>query len=293
MILAAIDIGSNAARLLITDAHKYKDGSIDYTKLNFLRIPLRLGMDVFKDGKINAVRKSMLLDTMKIFRQLMDIYKVEHYYAAATSALRDASNNTSIVKEIAENCNVIINVITGQEEANILFENHFAETLGKQTAHLYIDVGGGSTELTLFNNGNIIAKESFNIGTIRLLTKTVEKQEWKTIKTFIKNNIQNFKAIDAIGSGGNINKVYNLSKIKNNNPITTIALQEFYQKLKKLSIEERMHQYDLKQDRADVIVPALEIYCSVLEWANIKNVFVPQIGVADGIIKMLYKKYNL
>jgi exopolyphosphatase/guanosine-5'-triphosphate,3'-diphosphate pyrophosphatase len=290
MILAAIDIGSNAARLLITDVHAYTDGSLDYTKLNLVRVPLRLGFDVFAHGSIGMERKLMMLKTMRAFQSLMDVYQVEHYKAAATSALRDAGNGRDIIDEIQKDCGLQIQIITGQEEANIIYENHFAEKLSNASAHLYIDVGGGSTECTLFCDDTVVAKESFNIGTIRMLTGKVEDKSWDALKCFIKDNSKKYRSIDAIGSGGNINKIFSLSKKKNGRPLTLENLKDFYKQMSPLTIEERMHLYDLKLDRADVIVPALEIYITIMRWANITDIYVPQIGVADGLIKILYKE---
>jgi exopolyphosphatase / guanosine-5'-triphosphate,3'-diphosphate pyrophosphatase len=289
MILAAIDIGSNAARLLITDVHAYTDGTLDYTKLNLVRVPLRLGFDVFENGIIGAERKEMMRKTMDAFRSLMDVYKVQHYKAAATSAIRDAKNGKEITDLVYDDCGIVIDIITGQEEANIIYENHFAEKLSTASAHLYIDVGGGSTECTLFCNGAVVAKESFNIGTIRILKNKVTDSHWNALKLFIKENTKKYSSIDAIGSGGNINKIFCLSKKKNGKPLSIEVLKDYYKQLAPLSIEDRMHNFDLKLDRADVIVPALDIYTSIMRWANITDIYVPQIGMADGLIKILYK----
>jgi exopolyphosphatase / guanosine-5'-triphosphate,3'-diphosphate pyrophosphatase len=292
MILAAIDIGSNAARLLITDVHTYKDGTLDYTKLNLIRVPLRLGFDVFTTGKIGMERNVMMSKTMLAFKTLMDVYNVQHYKATATSALRDAKNGKQITAQIEKDCGLKIEIISGQEEANIIYNNHFAEKLSNASAHLYIDVGGGSTECTLYHNNTIVAKESFNIGTIRLLTNKVLDTEWDALKSFIKTNTKKYKTIDAIGSGGNINKVFELSKAKKGKSITLDIIKDFYTKLSVLNVEERMHEYDLKLDRADVIVPALDIYSSIMRWANITNIYVPQIGLVDGLIKTLYQELH-
>jgi exopolyphosphatase / guanosine-5'-triphosphate,3'-diphosphate pyrophosphatase len=291
MILGAIDIGSNAARLLIVDAHFYKNNEVDYTKLNLLRIPLRLGFDVFEQGYIGIDRQNMTLATMHAFAWLMKVYEVQHYKAVATSALRDASNGTDIVQQIELATQLKLDIITGDEEANIIYQNHAEQGLNKNVAHLYIDVGGGSTELNIYYNDVLVHKKSFDIGTIRLLKNTDTKAEWEALKQFVKTNTKNFKHIDAIGSGGNINKIYNLHKGKKNAPITTEFLHNYLDKLAPLSVADRMHEYNLKEDRADVIVPALQIFTAICRWGNITNVHVPQIGVADGIIKMLYKQH--
>lgn len=292
MILAAIDIGSNAARLLISDVLPYKDGTVDYTKLNLLRIPLRLGFDVFETGIISEDRAKMVMDTMKIYRQMMDLYKVEHYKACATSAMRDASNGTHIIHDVMRDTGIDIEIISGSEEANIIYETHIAENIDSQDAFLYIDVGGGSTELTMFHKGNIIFKESFNIGTIRLLNGLVTDAQLDHFKWFVKTHTKDINNIKAIGSGGNINKVFSLSKTKDQRPLKVEQLRDYYKELSAASIEERMHLYNIRRDRADVIVPALQIYTSVMRWAGAQEIYVPKIGLADGLIRMLYNKHS-
>ena len=292
MILAAIDIGSNAARLLIVEAKPYIDGTVDYTKLNLLRIPLRLGFDVFGEGVISKERTEMLLNTMKTYRLMMDIYRVEHFRACATSAMRDAANGVAIKKEILEQTDINVEIITGAEEANVIYETHIAEHLDKKETYLYIDVGGGSTELTLFSKGKIVFKESFNIGTIRLLSEKVSDPQLQQFRSFVKNNCKDYSNIKAIGSGGNINKLFSLSKTKENRPLKLELLKDYYRELSVSSVEERMHLYNIRRDRADVIVPALQIYTDVMRWARIEDIFVPKIGLADGLIKMLYKTHS-
>jgi exopolyphosphatase / guanosine-5'-triphosphate,3'-diphosphate pyrophosphatase len=289
MILAAIDIGSNAVRLLIVEVKLYKKGEYDFTKLNLIRIPVRLGMDVFQTGKISSAKATALTATMQAFKNIMKVHQVEHYKAAATSALRDAKNGSTLVKKIYEQTNIDIKIISGTEEADTIFENHFAENLNPNLAHLYIDVGGGSTELTLFFNNKVIDRASFNIGTVRLLSKKVPAAAWKELENFTKKISSAFKKLDAIGSGGNINKVFNMSDQKENTPLSIKTLESYYSKLAPLSLKERMHQYQLKEDRADVIVHALKIYTQVMHWANIQQIFVPKIGMADGLVKILHK----
>ncbi|RQO29994.1 exopolyphosphatase [Taibaiella sp. KBW10] len=292
MILAAIDIGSNAARLLISDVMPYKDGTVDYTKLNLLRIPLRLGFDVFETGIITAEKTKMVIDTMKVYRLMMDIYKVEHFKACATSAMRDAQNGAEIIRMVQEETGIDIEIISGSEEANIIYETHIAENIDSQEAFLYIDVGGGSTELTMFHKGNIIFKESFNIGTIRLLNNLVTDAQLDHFKWFVKNHTKDINNIKAIGSGGNINKVFSLSKTKEDRPLKLELLKDYHKELAAASIEERMHLYNIRRDRADVIVPALQIYTSVMRWAGAQEIYVPKIGLADGLVRMLYSKYT-
>jgi len=288
LILAAIDIGSNAARLLINEAKEYKDGSIDFIKLNLLRIPLRLGFDVFDAGKISDERRATLIATMKVYKELMDIYKVEHMRACATSAMRDAANGREIIKQVEQETGITIEIISGQEEANIIYETHIAENLSDTKSYLYIDVGGGSTEVTFFSKNKMVFKESFNIGTIRLLHDRVKEEQWEYMKTHIKQNLKDCQPVEAIGSGGNINKIFSLSKRKEGKPLPIELLKDYYKELSATSLDERKHLYGLKDDRADVIVPALQIFISLMRWANAEEIYVPKIGLADGIVKMLY-----
>jgi exopolyphosphatase / guanosine-5'-triphosphate,3'-diphosphate pyrophosphatase len=287
--LAAIDIGSNAARLLIQDVTMYKDGSLDYTKINLVRVPLRLGFDVFETGIISQTKINELTETMMAFKHLLNVYQVVNFRVCATSAMRDAQNASSVVVHVQQQTGLSIEVISGNEEAQILYETHLAENFDSANAYLYIDVGGGSTELTLFNKMKIVAKKSFNIGTIRLLKDKVDDEVWEDLKTFVKSNSKSIVALQAIGSGGNINKIFTISKRKNGKPLSIETLKEFYKEMNALSVTERMHRYGFREDRADVIVPALEIYTAVMRWGNIDEIMVPQIGLADGLIKLLYR----
>ena len=288
MRIAAIDIGSNAARLLINEVTETKKGKPEFTKLNLLRIPLRLGMDVFTKGEIGPERKAMVLDSMRVFSDLMKIYKVEHYRACATSAMRDAKNGPEIIKEVKKNSGINIEIISGDEEASLVFENHIAEGLDKNFAYLYIDVGGGSTELNFFENGKMKYEKSFNIGTIRLLNNLVKDDQWKEMKEEIRKNINSKNPIVAIGSGGNINKIFSMSKTKDGKPMSTAFLKKYYKDMNGLSVAERMTKFGLREDRADVLVPALEIYNNIMNWSDIDKIFVPKISVADGLIHHIY-----
>jgi len=287
MIIAAIDIGSNAARLLINEV-KIKNNQPEFIKLNLLRIPLRLGMDVFTLGKIGEEREKMVLDSMKIFSDLMKIYKVEHYRACATSAMRDAANGKHIIEEVKKTSDINIEIISGDEEASLVFENHIAEGLDKDFAYLYVDVGGGSTELTFYENDKMVYEKSFNIGTIRLLNDLVTENNWKEMKEEIKTNIISKKPVVAIGSGGNINKIFSMSKTKDGQPMSSAYLKKAYKEFDNLSVEETMTKYGFREDRADVLVHALKIYNFVMTWANINKIFVPKISVADGLIHNIY-----
>ncbi len=228
MILAAIDIGSNAARLLICETSVYKDGTVDFTKLTLLRIPLRLGFDVFDTGAVSEEKKKKLIETIKAYKLLMNIYNVEAFKACATSAMRDASNGPKILDEIFAETGVKVDIITGQEEANIIYETHIAEKLSDNKSYLYIDVGGGSTEITLYSQNHTIFKESFNIGTIRLLHSKVSDEQWEHMKWYIKTYARDYQPLEAIGTGGNINKIFSMSKRKEGRPLTLDLLKDYY-----------------------------------------------------------------
>ncbi|MFM2385802.1 MAG: hypothetical protein RL660_559 [Bacteroidota bacterium] len=290
MILAAIDIGSNAARLLITETSVYKDGELDYNKLNLVRVPLRLGFDVFGTSVLSEDRIQALIDTMIAFKHLMKIHKVQHVKIAATSALRDAQNREEVVARVEKESGLHINIISGDEEANLLFESHAAERIINSNHHLYIDVGGGSTELTLFYKGEVEFKHSYNIGTIRFLTNTIDDAEWQTMKQQTKAIGRTYRNVDAIGSGGNINKLHSLTKTKEGKPLPLTTVKHWHEKLSPMTKQDRMHTFGLKDDRADVIVPALLIYSCVMKWAGCEAIYVPKIGVADALIRVLYNE---
>ncbi len=289
MVLAAIDIGSNAARLLICEASVYKDGTVDYTKLCLLRIPLRLGFDVFDKGFVSDKKKQKLIETLKAYKLLMSIYEVEDSKAFATSAMRDATNGKEILTEILAETGLKVDIITGQEEANILYETHIAEKLNENKAYMYIDVGGGSTEISLFSNNRTIFKESFNIGTIRMLHGKVTDEQWEHMKWYIKTHTRTYQPnIEAIGTGGNINKIFSISKRKEGKPLSLQLLKDYHKELSNTSLDDRKHLYQFRDDRADVIVPAMQIYTSIMRWAAADEIYVPKIGLADGLIRMLY-----
>ncbi|PWT70838.1 MAG: exopolyphosphatase [Bacteroidetes bacterium] len=288
MRLAAIDIGSNAARLLISDVVMINNKP-EFNKLNLIRVPLRLGFDVFEKTRISQEKVTMIINTIQAFRYLIDAYDVKYFKAAATSAMRDAVNARSILEQVKHETGIEIEVITGDDEATLVYENHIAENLDTEHSYLYIDVGGGSTELTFFAVNKLIFKESFNIGTIRLLKNQVQENSWEEMKDFIKKEMKGHdNDVVAIGSGGNINKVFSLSKRKDGKPLSLDLLKDYYKELGSFSVKERMRLYHLKEDRADVIVPALQIYINVMRWANATEIFVPKIGLADGLIQHLY-----
>lgn len=290
--LAAIDIGSNAARLLITEVTDETGDKPQFTKVSLVRVPLRLGFDVFEKGEITPYRQDMLLQTMKAYQHLLMAYEIKHVKACATSAMRDAANGNEIIKMIKKETGIDIKIITGDEEASYIYENHVAENLDKEHSYLYIDVGGGSTELTFFDEGRLKYRESFNIGTIRLLKGQVAEKTWDEMKDHLKSNTKSSLPMVAIGSGGNINKVLSLSKKKEGKPLTLDLLRDYHRELSSVSLEERMRLYKLREDRADVIIPALQIYISVMRWADISEIYVPKIGLADGLVQSLYEEVS-
>ncbi|MEI9809205.1 MAG: exopolyphosphatase [Bacteroidota bacterium] len=293
MRLAAIDIGSNAARLLISDVIPGTQANPEFIKIALIRVPLRLGFDVFDKGEISPGKVEKIIKTIKSYKLLLDIYDVRHLKACATSAMRDATNGDAIIKKIKEETGIEISIISGQEEASFIYENHTAENMRIDESYLYIDVGGGSTELTFFSDGKMIFKESFNIGTIRLLKNQVTEAHWDAMKEFVKSKTKGYHHVTAIGSGGNINKIFSISKRKDGKPLSLDLLRDYYKEFSTLSLAQRMSVYKLREDRADVIVPALLIYINVMRWTDAQDIFVPKIGLADGLIHTLYEQVRL
>ncbi len=290
MKLAAIDIGSNAARLLISEVSVGENNKASFNKVLLTRIPLRLGFDVFETGKISPHKSDLLLSTMKAFINLKDAFEVKYLKACATSAMRDATNGGEIIELVKKETGIEIEIISGSDEASFIYENHVAENLDSAHSYLYIDVGGGSTELTFFGNGKLIFKDSFDIGTIRLLKNKIPDAAWDEMKENIKDKTKGHKEVIAIGSGGNINKVYSLSKRKDTKPLPLELLRDYYKELSCVSIEKRKRLYNLRDDRADVIVPALHIYVNVMRWAGATEIYVPKIGLADGLVQHLWEQ---
>ncbi|MFN5358345.1 MAG: exopolyphosphatase [Bacteroidota bacterium] len=292
MRLAAIDIGTNACRLLISEVITPDNGSPRFNKLNLVRVPLRLGFDVFETGEISKPKKGLILQTMKAYAHLMNAYRVDRHIAVATSAMRDAKNKSEVVRKIFLETGINIQVISGDFEASLIYESHIAENLNKDNSYLYIDVGGGSTEVTFFSNNQLVYKRSFNIGTIRLLKDMVQEEDWDIMKNEIRTNVKGIKNIIAIGTGGNINKVFSLSKKKDGKSLDINLLRDYYKEFSSCSLEDRIRNYNLREDRADVIVPALLIYIQIMKWADIEEILVPKIGLADGLIQHLYTEFS-
>jgi len=286
---AAIDIGSNAVRLLIADIVE-NDHTISFKKNTLIRVPLRLGDDAFLDQCISDKKTTDLLKTMQAFKNLMDVYKVTDYMACATSAMREAKNGADIVARVKNEASVNLEIVHGQKEANIIYASHIEQNLEKNKNYLYIDVGGGSTELSVFSQGQMIASASFNIGTIRILDNQDKEETWNDMHDFIKDHTRGFKSVMGIGTGGNINKLFRLSQEKEGTPLTFGKLKTLYNYLNSFSLKDRINVLGLNQDRADVIIPACEIYITVMKWAAIKSIYVPKVGLVDGIIQTLIDK---
>ena len=289
MRYAAIDIGSNAVRLLIADIIE-NNGSVSFKKNTLIRVPLRLGDDAFLEHHISDKKSTDLVKSMQAFHNLMDVYKVKDYMAFATSAMREAKNGGDVVKQVKDEAGIDLEIIEGQKEAKIIYASHVEDIIDKNKNYLYIDVGGGSTELSLFSDGALLASKSFNIGTIRMLDNQDKEETWTEMREFIRENTKNFKLISGIGTGGNINKLYRMSEEKNGAPMSFNKLKSLYNYLNSFSLKDRINVLGLNQDRADVIIPASEIFITVMKWANIKNIYVPSVGMVDGIIQTLIEK---
>ncbi|MCX6316930.1 MAG: exopolyphosphatase [Bacteroidetes bacterium] len=293
MRLAAIDIGSNAARLLITDVISGPPAAPEFIKTVLVRVPLRLGFDVFDKGMISEGKVEKIVKTIKSYKLLLDVYEVKHLKACATSAMRDASNAQEIIKKVKAETGITIEIISGDQEASLIYENHIADNMSRDESYLYIDVGGGSTELTFFSDGKLVFKKSFNIGTIRMLKNQVDEAAWDEMKEFIRTKTKGYHHVTAIGSGGNINKIFSISKRKEGKPLSLDLLRDYYKEFSNLSVSQRITLHKLREDRADVIVPALLIYINVMRWADAQEIFVPKIGLADGLIHTLYEEVKL
>ncbi|MDG1503119.1 MAG: ethanolamine ammonia-lyase reactivating factor EutA [Flavicella sp.] len=286
---AAIDIGSNAVRLLISNIILKKEEEPTFKKSELIRVPIRLGADVFLGGSISDANKNRMIAAMKAFQLLMQVHAVEKYKACATSAMRDASNGKELIAEIEKETGINIEVINGKKEAEIIASTDLSQLIDGKKSYLYVDVGGGSTEFTVFSKGKLRCSKSFKIGTVRLLNKNSNnKIIWKEIKTWIATHTKGLKKMTLIGSGGNINKIFKMSGQRSDKPLSYIYMNAHYQFLKKMTYEERISELGLNQDRADVIIPATKIYLSAMKWSKSKKIYVPKIGLSDGIVKSLY-----
>ena len=285
---AAIDIGSNAVRLLIANIIEQDNKPVRFKKNSLVRVPVRLGADVFVKGEISEHNQNRLLDTMKAFNLLIKAHGVERYKACATSAMREATNGNFVKELVLNQCDINIEIIDGEEEAAIIAATDLSSYIDENKTYLYVDVGGGSTEFSIIHNGEKIKSRSFKIGTVRLLNDIVTRDIWSELEDWIKSNTAAFDKIELIGSGGNINKIFKISGKNMGKPLTYFYLSNYYHTLQQYSYEERIVELNLNQDRADVIIPATRIYLSAMKWSGAKDIYVPKIGLSDGIIKSIY-----
>lgn len=290
--LAAIDIGSNAIRILIANVVQEVGEHPVYMKSEMIRVPIRLGQDSFTVGEISKKNMNRVVKAMKAFKLIMKVNGVKHYMACATSALRESNNAEELVARVKKKSKIKIEVIDGRKEAEIISNTTILDSFGQNRNYLYVDVGGGSTEFSVLQDGKRIVSKSFKTGTVRMINNMVNEKVWFEIEKWIQTHTAGIEKIALLGSGGNINKIFKLSNTKEGKPLTYIKINTFYQDLKMLTYEKRILKYNLNLDRADVILPALEIYLKALKWSGANKVFVPEIGLTDGMIKMMYKKFN-
>ena len=285
---AAIDIGSNAMRLLVANVIEEEGKETHFSKNALIRVPIRLGQDAFTIGEISEENIDRMVNAMKAYKLLMEVHKVEKYAALATSAMREATNGHEIVGIVSEKAGIDIEIIDGKKEAAIIASTDLHYLLATDKAYLYVDVGGGSTEFSLFSDGKMLASRSFKIGTVRLLNKMVHDTVWHEIEKWIKANTEGIENLSMIGSGGNINRLFKMSGKLQEKPLSYIYMNSQYAYLNSLSYEQRLSLLDLNPDRADVIVLAIGIYLNAMKWSGARNIYVPKIGLSDGIIKAMY-----
>ncbi len=289
---AAIDIGSNAIRVLISNVIETKEG-VYFQKNALVRAPIRLGEDSFTLGEISKRSLKRMVKALKAFKLLMKVHGVSHYQAYATSALREANNSREIVEQIKKKTDIKIEIIDGRKEAEIISNSKISEFLNTQKTFLFVDVGGGSTEFTFINEGQRVASKSFKIGTVRLINNLVDERIWNAIQIWIVKNAKPYRKITLMGSGGNINKLFKLSNIKEGKPISNLKLNQIFLELEALTYEERVLKFELNPDRADVIIPAARIYLKALEWSGGQKIYVPKFGLSDGMIIYMYNNLKM
>ena len=285
---AAIDIGSNAIRLLISNVIETKE-AVHFQKNALVRAPIRLGEDSFTLGEISKKSLKRMIRAMKAFKLLMKVHGVSHYQAYATSALREANNSSDVIERVKKMTGIKIEIIDGRKEAEIISNSKISDFLNTQKTFLFVDVGGGSTEFTIINEGKRVCSKSFKIGTVRLINNLVDDRIWEAIKNWININAKPYHKITLMGSGGNINKLFKLSNIKEGKPLSVIKLNQIFLELESLSYEDRIVKFELNPDRADVIIPAARIYLKALEWSGGQRIYVPKFGLSDGMIKYMHK----
>ncbi|MDB9821914.1 rod shape-determining protein [Flavobacteriaceae bacterium] len=285
---AAIDIGSNAVRVLISNVISSKMKSPKFMKSSMVRVPIRLGEDSFTVGEISDKNKKRMVKAMKAFKHIMKISNVTSYMACATSALREANNAEEVVELVKRTTGIQILIIDGKREAEIISTTNIFESINKNKTFLFIDVGGGSTEFSVLVKGERIVSKSFKVGTVRMINNMVSDKIWVEIQRWIEQNTKGYTKLSLLGSGGNINKLFKIAGIKEGRPLSFIKLNTLYSELNQLTYEERIVQWELNPDRSDVIIPATQIYLKALQWSGASEIYVPKIGLADGIIKVLY-----
>ncbi|MBT3873069.1 MAG: exopolyphosphatase [Flavobacteriaceae bacterium] len=286
----AIDVGSNAIRLLIVTVIEQEGKEAKFKKTSLIRVPIRLGTDVFVEGKVSEASYLRMLDSFKAFQLLMKIHNVFKYRACATSAMREAKNGKTVVKRLLNATGIEINIINGNEEAKIIASTDLKTYLVHDKVFLYVDVGGGSTELTIYSEGKTVASKSFKMGTVRLINNLVDDKMWDQMKDWIKNNTQKYSHITLLGTGGNINSTYKYSGKKIGTPLNYKYLIAYFNKVKAFSYDDRIVELDMNPDRADVIIPALKIYIFAMKWSGAECIYVPKVGLSDGIIRSLYNE---
>ncbi|MCL6218570.1 Ppx/GppA phosphatase family protein [Zunongwangia pacifica] len=286
--LAAIDIGSNAIRLLVSTITEKEGMEAIFRKTSLVRVPIRLGADVFLKQNISENNQDRMVDAMQAFSLLMKAHGVEKYKACATSAMREAKNSEAVTQIIKNKTGIEIEIIDGSHEAAIIAATDLHALIQGDHNYLYVDVGGGSTEYTLYSNGKSIASRSFKVGTVRLLNDLVENKTWREMESWVRETTKGYQDISLIGSGGNINNIFKTSGKKEGKPLSLTYLKKYDELLNSYNYEERITELDLKNDRADVIIPASRIYLNSMRWARAHQIYVPKIGLADGIIKSLY-----
>lgn len=286
---AAIDIGSNAMRMLISNIVEQEGKETQFNKSALIRVPIRLGQDAFTVGEISEENIDRMIDAMKAFKLLMKVYKVEKYKACATSAMREAYNGKEVASTILEKAEIEIDIIDGKNEAAIIASSDLHHFIKTDQTYLYVDVGGGSTEFSLFDNGKMVASKSFKNGTVRLLNNMVNDVVWEEIEKWIKLHTAEYDNVILIGSGGNINKIFKLSGKMQDQALSYMYLNSQYQYLNSLTYDQRIAEMGLNTDRADVIIPAIRIYLNAMKWSKATKIYVPKIGLSDGIVKAMYQ----
>lgn len=292
MKFGAIDIGTNAARLLVGEVCKDKQHHY-VKKISYTRIPLRLGDDVFENGKISKIKQDHFIDSVLAFKLIAGIFEVEELRAVATSAMRESKNADKVLAKIQSKTGIDIEVISGQEEAELIFGTFMLLDFDKKSSFIVVDVGGGSTEISVFENGTKTAAKSFEIGTIRLLKEKVNQSLWNDLSDWIQKNVDLSTDHQLFGTGGNINKIHKIIGLRDKSPVDLKSMKKLFENLKKLTTEERIDRFQLKPDRADVIVPALNIYLHVMNELKSNEIAVPKIGLADGMIYEMYRRRGI